>query len=537
VRPGKVIQTSNGKIRGSIETYGFFKRIHTYKGIPYAKPPLGNLRFRAPVPPENWTGIKNATKFGPICPQSDYTFKVTGQEDCLYLNVFTPSRITSLLPVLMFIHGGGFLVGSGETDYLGPETCVEENVIVVTINYRLGVLGFLNTGDRHAPGNFGMKDKIQALRWIQENIEAFGGNPKLVSIMGTSSGGASVHALVLSPAAKGLFHRAIAQSGSMLNDWAFNYSPQEMGAKIARILYLHYEDNEDLVRRLREVSAERLAVVGEVLDKAIPWLNEPAFLAPSLDPVDTEEIRIFPDVPLGLVKAGNFSRVPYLVGYNSMESFMYYGQGLIDRFLVERFDQNLNQLVPVLWGLRPNSPEALKVSSAVMATYFNGSFNGTDDLGLRFVDYLSDTTFIHGTTRQAELHSALQDVYFYRFSYSGAFNFFKRATGLMEFPGAAHSEDLFYLLRQNQVIAPVMPNDRAFTIRKRQVRLWTNFIKFGVPTPVQSDPLIDVDWPKMSPENVECLDIGDSLVLTENPDAERMDLWRRLDRRFDPVNF
>jgi carboxylesterase type B len=118
-------------------------------------------------------GIKNTTNFGPNCPQSDAANTAKGQEDCLYLNVFTPTTITSLLPVSVFIHGGGFTFGSGDTDLLGPETFVEENVLVVTINYRLGVLGFLNTGDRHSPGNFGLKDQILALRWIQENILAF----------------------------------------------------------------------------------------------------------------------------------------------------------------------------------------------------------------------------------------------------------------------------------------------------------------------------------------------------------------------------
>ncbi len=494
---------------------------------------MGNLRFRAPVPAKNWMGIKNTTNFGPNCPQTDAANTAKGQEDCLYLNVFTPTTITSLLPILVFIHGGGFTFGSGDTDLLGPETFVEENVLVVTINYRLGVLGFLNTGDRHSPGNFGLKDQILALRWIQENILAFGGNPELVSIMGSSAGSASVHALVLSPAAKGLFHRAISQSGSMFSDWTFNYNPKKTVENIARALYLHYEGNEDLIRQLRNVSMERLVAAGNVFDKTLPHMIERGSIVPSLDPTDTEEVRIFPDIPLKLLHSGNFSRVPYLLGHASMENLQFIAA--FDRLVVERFAQNLNLFVPAIWNLRPNSPEALEVITDFMDVYFNGSFDAaTDDRGLRFIDFMSDTQFIHGMTRQARLHSAFQDVFFYQFSYSGAFNFLKRASGLMDLPGAVHEDDLFYLLRHNRLMAPVKGNDRAFAIRRRHVRLWTNFMKFGNPTPVLSDPLINVTWPKVKPESIECIDIGDLMVQTNNPHADRMDLWRRFDERFNP---
>jgi carboxylesterase type B len=277
------------------------------------------------------------------------------------LNVFTPTTITSLLPILVFIHGGGFTFGSGDTDLLGPESFVEENVLVVTINYRLGVLGFLNTGDRHSPGNFGLKDQILALRWIQENVLAFGGNPKSVSIMGSSAGSASVHALVLSPAAKGLFHRAISQSGSIFSDWTFNYNPRQTVENIARALYLHYENNEDLIRQLRNVSMERLVAAGNVFDKTLPHMIERGSIVPSLDPIDTEEVRIFPDLPLKLLHSGDFSRVPYLLGHASMENLQFIAA--FDRLVVERYAQNLNLFVPALWNLRPNSPEALEVIS------------------------------------------------------------------------------------------------------------------------------------------------------------------------------
>ncbi len=176
---------------------------------------------------------------------------------------------------------------------------------------------------------------------------------------------------------------------------------------------------------------------GNIFDKTLPHMIERGSLVPSLDPIDTEEVRIFPDLPLKLLHSGDFSRVPYLLGHASMENLQFIAA--FDRLVVERYAQNLNLFVPALWNLRPNSPEALEVISDFMDVYFNGTFDAADDRGLRFIDFMSDTQFIHGMTRQARLHSAFQDVYFYQFSYSGAFNFLKRASGLMDLPGAGRS--------------------------------------------------------------------------------------------------
>jgi hypothetical protein len=181
ISPGRIVTTNDGDVQGSEELYNFIRKIHTYKGIPYARPPVGNLRFKAPLPVVSWNGIYQATKFGPKCPQiltsGKHIGKYAGEEDCLYINVFTPEKIEKPLPVLFNIHGGGFYFGSGDTDVLGPETFIEENVIFVSINYRLGPLGFLASGDKLAPGNYGLKDMILALQWVNKNIQAFGGYP------------------------------------------------------------------------------------------------------------------------------------------------------------------------------------------------------------------------------------------------------------------------------------------------------------------------------------------------------------------------
>jgi para-nitrobenzyl esterase len=211
---GLVVGVADGRVRG--------KQVGTtdeYLGIPYAAPPVGALRWAPPQPPARWHGIRPATAFAPHCPQSAGDFgRPSTTEDCLYLNVFRPARDTSAdLPVMVWIHGGGFT--GGESDDYNPRALVADGVIVVTINYRLGALGFLADAALASrpggpAGDYGLMDQQEALRWVQRNIRAFGGDPANVTIFGESAGGQSVLLQLISPAARGLFARAIAESGA-----------------------------------------------------------------------------------------------------------------------------------------------------------------------------------------------------------------------------------------------------------------------------------------------------------------------------------
>ncbi|KAM7332499.1 hypothetical protein ACRRTK_009207 [Alexandromys fortis] len=223
--------THTGQVRGSlVKVENTEVGVHRFLGIPFAKPPVGPLRFAPPEAPEPWSGVRDGTSYPAMCSQNDYMMNSEGlkmikhllpqismSEDCLYLNIYTPAhaREGSNLPVMVWIHGGALTVGMASlTD--GSILAATEVVVVVTIQYRLGVLGFFSTGDQHARGNWGYLDQVAALRWVQQNIVHFGGNPDLVTIFGESAGGTSVSSLVVSPMSKGLFHRAIMQSGVAL---------------------------------------------------------------------------------------------------------------------------------------------------------------------------------------------------------------------------------------------------------------------------------------------------------------------------------
>jgi para-nitrobenzyl esterase len=220
------VKVKEGVLKGSCDA-----KVAAYKGIPYAQPPVGALRWKAPQPPAPWTGTKLATEFSPSCIQDlqrerlpwtkPFMTQNDMSEDCLYLNVWTPiSSSIGKFPVYLFIHGGGNTEGSGEISVYDGHNLATHGVVVVNLNYRLGFLGFLAHPEltaespHHASGNYGILDQIAALRWIQENIAQFGGDPSRVTISGQSGGSADVHLLSASPLAKGLFTGAIAESGS-----------------------------------------------------------------------------------------------------------------------------------------------------------------------------------------------------------------------------------------------------------------------------------------------------------------------------------
>lgn len=226
-----IVKTNSGPVSG---VFNKETNVYSYKGIPFAAPPTGNLRWKPPQPVQPWTGVKNCDNFAASPPQgkpvpfSMYTaeFLIPEEpinEDCLYLNVWTSSKTAAKKPVIVWIHGGAFISGSGSCPIYDGENMAKKGVVFVTINYRLGALGFLahpeltKESPTHSSGNYAFLDQIAALQWVKKNIAAFGGDPNRVTIAGQSAGSFSVNALAASPVAKGLFHRVIAQSGGMFN--------------------------------------------------------------------------------------------------------------------------------------------------------------------------------------------------------------------------------------------------------------------------------------------------------------------------------
>lgn len=334
-----VVEVTTGRLEGLMEPApGSDRAVAVFKGIPYAAAPVGELRWKAPEPPKRWHGIRDASAGGPPCIQPEYDaskeflpwtreFGSPGarSEDCLSLNVWTPqAERAARLPVLVFIHGGAFLNGSGLVSLYDGAPLASKGIVVVTLNYRLGVLGFLVHPDlaKESPhgvsGNYGMLDQIAALKWVQQNIEAFGGDPQRVTIAGQSAGAVATYLLVASPQTKGLFRGAIVNSGPGalrsfgamgVRDFAM---PLARGEATGRAFFeLHAAKT---IAELRRLTPKQLSAGTAARTTQAGLLFKPV--------VDG---WFLPDPPDVLIAAGKHQDVPMIVGMNADEGSSFAG--------------------------------------------------------------------------------------------------------------------------------------------------------------------------------------------------------------------
>ncbi|KAK5642135.1 hypothetical protein RI129_008302 [Pyrocoelia pectoralis] len=249
------VNVNAGTIRGYYKRSYENRVFSAFEGIPYAKPPIGQLRFAEPVPVEPWSGILNATVLYE-CANPLNIKSADKEEDCLYLNVYVPRKKpipNENLDVIVFIYGGFFMMGN--TSIYGPEFLMDANVIYVSMNYRVGPFGFLSTGDDAVKGNNGLKDQVLALKWVQSNIRYFGGNQRSVTLSGESSGGSSVHLHYFSNLSKGLFHRGISHSGTALASWSLITDPLKNAKKLSRAVGCNNSSTRAMVECMRVVPA------------------------------------------------------------------------------------------------------------------------------------------------------------------------------------------------------------------------------------------------------------------------------------------
>lgn len=260
-----IVEVRQGELEGkeskSILTGNTY---YSFLGIPYAKPPIGKLRFQNPEPSEKWVGLYDATFERDVCLQKDLfpPHSYIGSENCLFLSVDTPqipSEVKVPKAVMVWFHGGGFACGYATQEFYGSDYLMNCDVIVVRVHYRLHVFGFLNLGLPDCPGNAGLKDQTLAIKWVKENIASFGGDPNNITIFGESAGGSSVHYQVISPLTKGLFSKAIIQSGSALSSWAITHDYKNSAEELGDRLDFTGTTNEQLLHFLKLQSGEDLA--------------------------------------------------------------------------------------------------------------------------------------------------------------------------------------------------------------------------------------------------------------------------------------
>ncbi|XP_076171489.1 esterase FE4-like [Ptiloglossa arizonensis] len=506
-----VVTVKQGKLRGGVVQGVLGPSYIAFHDIPFAAPPIGKLRFKDPQPPASWTGIRDSSKcVGSVCPQIQEIppYNIIGEEDCLYLNVFTNSISDSTLkPVMFWIHGGAFLVGNGSYNAKRPDYLIVKDVVIVTTNYRLGAFGFLNLGHKSAPGNQGLKDLIAALQWVKENIANFGGDPNNVTIFGPSAGGALIHALTVSPPAQGLFHKAVIQSGVLTSPWAYNQSLPERCFKLATLLGKESTDPVEVVEFLRTIDAKDIV---KAQSNILSETEVNIFCLPfALNSDSVAEYSVLPQPMDTLISM--IADIPIMMGHTSHEYIMF----MKDKS--EETIQSCNQYLPlkikILAAMKKLGPAK---NEELMQTIKNHYFGGqpiTLDNILALVRFTSDYMFGIPSIMVMEdrVKKTSTPCYYYRFSYVGNQETHTDLLVDRVVTGASHVDELSYLFYSTYLkikdLEPPADGTQDRVIMERLTRMWTNFAKTGNPTP-HHDDYIKTTWKPVTKDKFNYLEIG-----------------------------
>lgn len=505
---------------GDIEGY-IQDDIAIFKGIPYAKPPIGKLRFTPPQDVDPWKNTLDCTKYRNSAIQNkkellDTNIEFTPQEnqesfmketplaktgiseDCLYLNIWTPKDIKNKkLPVLFWIHGGGFYSGCGSYDYFIGDEFAKNDVILVTINYRLGPLGFLalktSLDEYQTTGNWGTLDQIKALQWVNDNISLFGGDPNKITIAGQSAGSFSISNLIMSPKAKGLFNQAIMESGSIFaNKVAVPFTESkldksiEMSREFAKIFGA--EDTKEGLELLRDIDAETLHNMGYFssdYDITCPY----AFWA-------VEDGNVLPKDPVQSLKNGKYNKVKVISGYTQNEGIVFFtelmnSESMWEKYVYQSFKSDNAR--KVLNYINKGNP----FEKAVRC--LNGSY------------FKAGITFMQETMADQGI-----DVYAYEFNYSPQGNY------PLAMLGAHHTVELPFVFGLTKNLG-LKFNEKGQNVEKQIHNMWINFVKNGDPNNGLDLPY-DTKWNKYNSSNTEIFYFDTKMSTGKRPKEDIEDI-------------
>ncbi|XP_015196055.1 neuroligin-2a isoform X1 [Lepisosteus oculatus] len=566
-----MVTTNYGKLRGIKKDLNneILGPVEQYLGVPYATPPVGDRRFQPPEAPGSWPDVRNATQFAHVCPQNiqgvlpeimlpvwftDNLDIVAGyiqnqSEDCLYLNIYVPTEDGPLTkkhdestinsprdedirdrrkkPVMLFIHGGSYMEGTGNM-FDASVLAAYGNVIVVTMNYRLGVLGFLSTGDQAAKGNYGLLDQIQALRWLNENIGHFGGDPERITIFGSGAGASCVNLLILSHHSEGLFQRAIAQSGSAISSWSVNYQP----LKYTNILARKVGCSQAAASTTEVVECLRRKSFRELVDQDI----QPARYHIAFGPVVDGDV--VPDDPEILMQQGEFLNYDILIGVNQGEGLKFVDDGGSeneDGISAAAFDYTISNFVDNLYGY-PEGKDILRETIKFMYTDWADRDNG-EMRRKTLLALFTDHQWVAPAVATAKLHAEFQSpVYFYTFYHHC------QTESRPEWADAAHGDEIPYVFGIPMIGAtdlfPCNFSKNDVMLSAVVMTYWTNFAKTGDPNlPVPQDTKFihtkpnrfeEVIWTKFNSKDKHYLHIGLKPRVRDNYRANKVAFWLEL---------
>ncbi|XP_048098814.1 bile salt-activated lipase-like [Alosa alosa] len=498
-----VVYTEGGMVQGKNHRMGLVHSVDVFKGVPFADIPA---RFEKPKPHPGWDGVLKATKYRDRCLQVTLMQSGShGSEDCLYLNIFVPQgrKVSTGLPVMVYLFGGAFLLGAsndvsfmGNSLYDGKEMADRGKVIVVTVNYRVGTLGFLSTGDSRLPGNYGLWDQHAAIAWVHRNLRSFGGDVDNITVFGQSAGSASVNYQMLSPYNQGLFRRAISQCGVALSPWALQRDPLGMARKIAEKVGCRQQENMAACLKMTDplalTTAGKLALSEMGKDPVLYMLE----LAPVVDG------DFIPDHPSKLFH--NAAQFDYIAGTNSMDGHLFAGMDIpsINHKYKTTHPEELKEL---LGGLTREKGTAAAESSFTTYSEPWGPNPEQATIKKTAVDIETDFLFFVPTQIALQLHAkhAKQA----RRTYSYVFNMPSRMPVYPSWMEADHADDVQYVFGK-PFDTPLGYLPRHRTLSGYMIAYWTNFAKTG--NPHQGEP-VPVQWQLYSTEGNPVLLINNKM--------------------------
>ncbi|KAI5638923.1 carboxylesterase family domain-containing protein [Phthorimaea operculella] len=520
----RTVVIEHGPVRGYKDPEGGY---FVFYNIPYATAPSGKDRFKAPLPAPKWITPREAVDKGVVCPQMaqrvaglDFLSNKTVQEDCLIANVYVPDTDMENLPVVVVVHGGGYLMGFGNN--VNPKYIVQsKKVIYVNFNYRLGIHGFLCLGTPDSPGNAGMKDMVALLRWVKRNIASFGGNPDDVTIDGCSAGSSAVDLLLLSKAAKGLFHKAIPQSGANIAPWSVQIDPIANAKEFAKsdLGFENVDDIFTLEEFYKTLSYDDINNI-DGLAFVLKYVNQILF-TPCVER-DTGVGEMFlDDSPVNILKKGEYNKVPVLYGFANMDGLFRVSIGY------EQFTAGMNKkfsdFLPFDLQFK-DQIEKDKVANEVKEFYF-GNKKIDNDTILEYIDYNTDVLFACPQLRSLKLQVEAGNNKMFLYQFSHPFENPVPEGVKVKVLGSTHCAQETTVGVANEEVEKNLAQLKNVT---RQ--FWLNFITTGEPTPAGSDLPA---WPTASKWGSPYMDITEHpQLMEEGLLAERARFWDAIYERY-----
>ncbi|XP_075152889.1 juvenile hormone esterase [Haematobia irritans] len=524
-----VITTALGKIRGTLLTSQRGRNFYAFRGIRYAKPPVGELRFKPPEPIDQWFDIFDATFDGPMCPQPGLN-SLDVSEDCLRLNIYSrdlpsESNPNPKKPVIVFIHPGGFYSLSGQSkNFAGPQYFMDRSVVLVTFNYRLASLGFLSTGTKEAPGNLGLKDQVALLRWLKLLIARFGGDPNNITLLGYGAGAMSVTLHMVSPMSKNLFHKAIIMSGSATGQWELPEDQLYLAERQANLLKCPVANITEMVDCMKH---KHYLEYANTLNQMFEFgRNNPLVLWKPVLEKDFGQERFLIEDPVRSYQNGDFMKIPVMTGMTKDE-FVGPALSLLENpDWLKLFRENFEMIAPICFMYNSSSPRSATISRELWSYYFGNNTLSLPESLENLTQLYSDALTGFSIHRFVHLAARSTKVYYYRFSYQGQ-------RSHINYPengpyGVVHHDDLMYLFVEPSVSRMFTEDDDESAMVNIFTRMLSAFAYKGDPNKPSDKYLSNIRWRPFSFKKQYYLDIGDELIMRNGLNVERYDLWKRL---------